>query len=75
MKTIGIRQFKAHASKVLNDVAKSQETVVLLKRGSPITQITPYLNPESKAKAGKLADTFVFEGDIISPLGERIWEA
>ena len=72
MKTMGISQFKAHALKVINDVAKSQETIVILKRGKPLAQIVPYRNPESKPKAGKLADTLVFEEDIISPLGEGI---
>ncbi|PJC73521.1 MAG: type II toxin-antitoxin system Phd/YefM family antitoxin, partial [Syntrophobacterales bacterium CG_4_8_14_3_um_filter_49_14] len=33
MKTMAISEFKAYALKVLNDVAKSQETVVITKRG------------------------------------------
>ncbi len=74
MKTMGISQFKAHALKVINDVAKSQETIVILKRGKPLAQIAPYRHSESEARAGKLADTLLFEEDIISPLGEEIWE-
>jgi len=38
-------------------------------------QITPYINHEEKLVPGKLSDTIAFEKDIISPLGEEMWEA
>lgn len=75
MKTMGISEFKAHALKVLNDVAKSQEIIVITKRGRPLVQVVPYRKAEIKPTPGKLADTFVFEKDIITPLGEGLWEA
>ena len=75
MKTMAISEFKAHALKVLNEVAKSQETVVITKRGKPLAQVVPHRQPEVKPTPGKLADAFVFEKDIITPLGEELWEA
>jgi prevent-host-death family protein len=75
MKTIAISKFKAHALKVLNDVAKSQETIVITKRGKPLAQVGPYRNSTKKSAPGKLSDAFVFEKDIITPLGEGLWEA
>jgi prevent-host-death family protein len=75
MKTLAISEFKAHALKVLNDVAKSQETIVITKRGKPLAQVVPYRKSVVKPAPGKLADTFVFEKDIITPLGEKLWEA
>jgi len=75
MKTMAISEFKAHALKVLNEVAKSQETVVITKRGKPLAQVVPHRQPEVKPIPGKLADAFVFEKDIITPLGEGLWEA
>jgi prevent-host-death family protein len=75
MKTMGVSKFKTHALKVLNEVAKSQETIVITKRGKPLAQVIPYRKPARKAAPGKLADAFVFEKDIITPLGEGIWEA
>jgi len=42
MKTMAISKFKAHALKVLNEVAKSQETIVITKRGKPLAQVVPY---------------------------------
>jgi prevent-host-death family protein len=75
MKTMAISEFKAHALKVLNEVAKSQETILITKRGKPIAQVVPHRKSELKPTPGKLADAFVFEKDIITPLGEKLWEA
>jgi len=75
MKTMAISEFKAHALQVLNEVAKSQESIVITKRGKPLAQVVPHRKPEMKPAPGKLADAFVFEKDIITPLGEGVWEA
>ena len=75
MKTMGISEFKAHALKILNEVAKSQETILITKRGKPIAQVVPHRKSEMKPTPGKLADAFVFEKDIVTPLGEEPWEA
>ena len=75
MKTMGISKFKSHALKILDQVAKTQEIIVITKRGKPLAQITPYRNSEINHKPGKLSDALVFEKDIISPLGEEMWDA
>ena len=75
MKTMAISEFKTHALKVLNEVAKSQETIVITKRGKPLVQVVPHRKSEMKPTPGKLADAFVFEKDIITPLGEGLWDA
>ena len=74
MKTMAISEFKAHALKVINEVAKTQETIVITKRGKPLAQLVPHRQSERKPQPGKLADAFVFEKDIITPLGEGLWE-
>jgi prevent-host-death family protein len=48
MKTMAISEFKAHALKVLNEVAKTQETIVITKRGKPLAQVVPYRKSEMK---------------------------
>ena len=75
MQTMGISHFKAHALKVLDQVAKSQEGIIITKRGKPLAQILPYRSSNMKAKPGKLAHYLVFEKDIVSPLGEDMWDA
>lgn len=75
MKTMAISEFKAKALKVLNEVAKSRETIIITKRGKPIAQVVPHRQSEIRPTAGALADAFVFEKDIITPLGEGLWES
>ena len=75
MKTMGISQFKTHALKILDQVAKSQEGIIITKRGKPLAQVIPYRNSDMNPKPGKLANYLVFEKDIVSPLGEEIWDA
>ncbi len=75
MKTMTISEFKVHALKVLNEIEKSQDTIVITKRGKPLAQVVPYRKSVMKPTPGKLADSFVFEKDIITPLGEGLWEA
>jgi len=71
MKTMAISTFKAQALKVLNEVAQSKEPIVKTKRGSPVAQVVAFRNSEMKSTPGRLADAFVFEKDIVTPLGEE----
>ncbi len=75
MQTMGISQFKAQALKILDQVAKSQEGIIITKRGKPLAQIIPYRSSDMNHKPGKLANYLVFEKDIVSPLGGEIWDA
>jgi prevent-host-death family protein len=75
MNTMAISKFKAQALKVLNEVAKSKEPIVITKRGIPLAQVGAFRKSEMKSAPGKLADAFVFEKDIVTPFGEELWEA
>lgn len=75
MQTMGISQFKAHALKVLDGVAKSQDDIIITKRGKPLVRIIPYRSSDMAHKPGKLSSYLVFEKDIISPLGQDMWDA
>lgn len=74
MRTMGVTEFKAHALEVLDRVARSQERIVVTKRGRPLAEVGPYRDT-SRQSAGKLAHAVVFENDIVSPLDEKDWEA
>ena len=75
MKTMGISQFKTHALKILDQVAKTQEVIVITRRGKPLARITPYRTSDVDFRPGRLSDAFVFENDVVSPLGEDMWDA
>ena len=73
MKTLAITDFKAHALQILGQVAKTKESVVVTKRGKPLAEVVPFLT--TKPAPGKLSEALVFEEDIVSPIGEEIWDA
>jgi prevent-host-death family protein len=75
MKTMGISYFKAHALQIVDEIEKSRESVVITKRGRPIAEVIPFARRETASKPGLLAETLVFEEDIVSPLGEEDWNA
>lgn len=72
MKTLAITDFKAHALQILGQVAKTKEPVVITKRGKPLAEVVPFST--SKPVPGKLSEALVFEKDIVSPLGEEMWD-
>jgi antitoxin (DNA-binding transcriptional repressor) of toxin-antitoxin stability system len=74
MKTMGISEFKAHALKILDLIAKSHESLIITKRGKPLVQINPCASDNPEPQPGKLAETLVFEKDIVTPLGQDDWE-
>ena len=75
MKAVGISQFRAHTVEILEKVSLAQENIIITKRGKPLARIIPYHDIETAPRPGMLAGTLVFENDIVSPLGEEMWDA
>ena len=75
METLAISKFKMYALKIIAEVAESKKSIVITKRGKALAKIVPFKDIEKKNEPGKLADTIIFEDDIVSPLGEEQWEA
>ncbi|MBT6505013.1 MAG: type II toxin-antitoxin system Phd/YefM family antitoxin [Deltaproteobacteria bacterium] len=75
MNVMGISKFKSQALKILDQVSKTREIIVITKRGKPLAQIMPYCTPDDTPSPGRLSDALVFEKDIVSPLGEELWDA
>ncbi|MCD6398928.1 MAG: type II toxin-antitoxin system Phd/YefM family antitoxin [Candidatus Aenigmarchaeota archaeon] len=73
MKALSITDFKTHALKVLSQVAKTKEPVMVTKRGKPLVEVVPFSTPDPIP--GKLSEALVFENDIVSPLDEEMWDA
>ena len=71
---MAISQFKTHALKVIDQLSQNNESIIVTKRGKPLALITPYANSTKRIKPGQISDTLVFEEDIVSPLGEDMWE-
>ncbi len=75
MKTMAISVFKANALKVIDDVSKSHESVIITKRGKAMAELVPFRSSKEKAVPGKLSSSLVYEKDIVSPLGADMWES
>ena len=73
MKTFAITDFKTHALKILRQVAKTKQRVIITKRGTPVAEVIPFSS--KKPVSDKLSEALVFEEDIVSPIGEDIWNA
>ncbi len=72
---MAISVFKARALQVINSVAREHASVIITKRGKPLAQVVPFHTSDRKSKPGRLASTLIYEKDIVSPLGESMWEA
>ncbi len=66
-------EFKAKCLKVMDEIAKTGESVVITKNGKPVSRLVPYVQ-RPKSLFGIHQNSVRITGDIVSPLGER-WEA
>lgn len=70
--TIAAGEFKAKCLKLLDDVALTQEPLVITKRGVPVAKLVPM--PVEIDLYGALEGSVTSEGDLVSPLANE-WDA
>lgn len=75
MKTYNITKFKAHALKLIADVSRTHEEIIITKRGKPLAKLIPNFSKTNKPVPGKLSNTLIIQKDIIAPLGNKIWQS
>lgn len=66
--TIGAGDFKARCLKLLDDVARSGEALVITKHGKPVAKLVPM--PPAGSLFGALAGSVRQEGDIVAPVDD-----
>jgi prevent-host-death family protein len=66
-------QFKNRCLKLMDEVQKTRQEVVITKRGRPIAKLVP-VEPAPSGFVGSMKGTVEILGDIVAPTGER-WEA
>lgn len=65
--------FKAECLRLMDEVARTGQPVVITKHGKPVAQLVPVpAAPESLF--GYMRDTVTIKGDVIAPAGES-WDA
>lgn len=67
-------EFKAKCLKLMDEVARTGEPVVITKRGKPVAKLVAVEPEPRKPLFGYMAGTVLFEGDIVSPIDVE-WEA
>ena len=75
---VAVSEFKAKCTKIIRDISTSKESIEITNRGSVVAILSPpppLTGPDTKAFLGCLRGTATYVGDIVSPLGEKDWEA
>jgi prevent-host-death family protein len=76
MVTINASEFKAKCLAILDEVAGTGETVVILKRGRPVAQLVAPVSTDSRYPQDDLKGSVRITGDVIGPvLPADAWEA
>ena len=65
--------FKAECLKLMDEVARTGQPIVITKHGKPIAQLTP-MPTQSESLFGYMKDTLVIKGDIVGAVHEE-WSA
>lgn len=73
MKSIQASEFKAKCLKIMDNVAKTGEEVVITKNGKPLSKLVPYREP-IESLFGVHAGQLEVHGDILAPVDEQ-WNA
>lgn len=66
-------QFKAECLKLMDQVEKTREPIVITKRGRPVAQLAP-VSAAPKSVFGYMKDTLRITGDISAPV-DADWSA
>jgi len=61
--------FKAECLKLMDEVARTGQSVVITKHGRPVAQLTP-VPAEPKSLFGYMKDTMRIKGDVVAPTDE-----
>lgn len=71
---ISAGEFKAKCLKLMDDVARTHEPLVITKHGRPVARVVPLEDREPASLFGYMAGTAILHGDIVAPL-DVAWEA
>jgi prevent-host-death family protein len=73
MKTILVSEFKAKCIRLLKQVQKTKEPLVVTLRGKPLARVEPIVQPKKRVRLGALKGWMEIKGDIIHSTMEKDW--
>jgi prevent-host-death family protein len=74
MSTIQASEFKAKCLALMDEIARTGESLVVTKNGKPVVEVKPFKPPRAKSLIGLHAGKINIKGDIISPIDVE-WDA
>lgn len=74
MNLIQASEFKAKCLALMDEVARTGESIVVTKNGKPVAELRPYRPPRAKSPYGMHEGQGEILGDIISPIGTHLWK-
>ena len=72
-KDIPAAVFKAECLKLMDEVARTGQPLVITKHGKPVAQLVP-IPAQSRTLFGYMKNTVKIKGDVIAPIDEE-WSA
>jgi prevent-host-death family protein len=75
METIQASEFKAKCLALMDEVARTGRTIVVTKNGRPVAELRPHRPPRARSLIGLHRGQTKIRGDIVSPIGTRLWKA
>jgi prevent-host-death family protein len=75
MFTIHASKFKAPCLALMDEVARTGETIVVTKNGKPIAELRAYRPPRAKSLIDLHKGKIRVAGDIVSPPDAPQWDA
>lgn len=73
--TIRASEFKAKCLALMDQVARTGETILVTKNGKPVAELRPHRPPRIGSPLGLHKGQSVILGDIVQPLGMGLWKA
>ena len=75
MYTIQASEFKAKCLALMDEVARTGQAIIVTKNGRPVAELHPHHPPRAKSLIGLHKGRIAIKGDIVSPMGEGLWDA
>ena len=75
MLTIQASEFKAKCLALMDQVARTGQTLVITKNGKPVAELRAHRLPRAKTLFGLHKGRIGIHGDIVAPPGAPHWEA
>lgn len=74
MQTMQASEFKAKCLALMDEVARTGETILVTKNGKPVAELRPHRPPRAKSLIGLNKGRIDILGDIVSPAATGLWK-